>query len=69
MFPFAAQLRSTNTQTKTAGTIAAFVIHVSTPETAAQNSASVHSDVPFVSDSILDVFSDPLLKPPTDLFV
>ena len=47
----------------------AFVLHVSTTETAAQNPASVHSDVPFVSDSILDVCSDPLLKPPTYLFV
>jgi hypothetical protein len=48
----------------------AFVFHVSKPETAAQNTASVPSDIPFVSDPYLDVFSDPLLKPPScHLFV
>lgn len=48
----------------------AFVFQVSKPETLAQKPASVHSDIPFVSDPILEVFSDPLLKPPAcPLFV
>ncbi|MGO9614491.1 MAG: hypothetical protein ACLPX5_15865 [Dissulfurispiraceae bacterium] len=48
----------------------AFVFQVSKPETLAQKPPSVHSDIPFVSDPVLEVFSDPLLKPPTcHLFV
>ena len=47
-----------------------FVFHVSKPETTTQNTASVHPNIPFVSDPILEVFSDPLLKPPPcNLFV
>lgn len=47
-----------------------FVFHVSTPAIAAQNIFAVHADIPFVSEPILEVFSDPLLKPPTcNLFV
>lgn|GEM_PF-974840 len=48
----------------------AFVFHVGKPVAMAQNPTSICFDIPFVSDSILEVFSDPLLKPPTDhLFV
>jgi hypothetical protein len=48
----------------------AFVFHVTTPVTVAQNTASVHPNIPFISDPIMEVFSDPLLKPPTcHLFV
>jgi len=43
----------------------AFVFHVSKPETAEQNTSSVHTDIPFISDPILEVFSDLLLKPPS----
>ena len=47
-----------------------FVFHVSRPETTAQNTSSVHTDIPFISHPFLEVFSDPLIKPPTDhLFV
>jgi predicted histidine transporter YuiF (NhaC family) len=41
-----------------------FVFHVSTPETTSQNTASVHTAIPYVTDPLLEVFSDPLLKPP-----
>jgi hypothetical protein len=41
-----------------------FVFHVSKPEAAAQNTSSVHTNIPFISDPILEVFSDPLIKPP-----
>ena len=43
-----------------------FVFHVSNPETAAQNTSSVHTDIPFISEAILEIFSDQLIKPPTD---
>ncbi len=43
----------------------AFVFHVSNPVTVPQTPASLHSDIPFVSDPILEVLSDPPLKPPT----
>jgi hypothetical protein len=43
----------------------AFVFHVSNTITVAQNPASVYSDIPFISGPISEVFSDPLLKPPT----
>ena len=45
-----------------------FVFHVSKPETAVQDTSSVHTDILFISDPILEVFSDPLLKPPTHHF-
>ena len=48
----------------------AFVFHVGNIVTVAQNTASLHSNIPFVFDPILEVFSDPLLKPPScSLFV
>jgi len=48
----------------------AFVFHMSNTVTVAQYPSSVHSNIPLVFDPILEVFSDPLLKPPTcPLFV
>ena len=47
-----------------------FIFHVSKTVTVVRNTASVCFDVPFVFDTIREVFSDPLLKPPTGpLFV
>ena len=42
-----------------------FVFHVRNSVTVVQDSASLCVEIPFVFDAIREVFSDPLLKPPT----